>query len=110
MKHNMILDPAHAVTRRDFLAGMILLGAARALPAWSAPLPASGLDHLNLHVPDVDRSAEFYIKLFGDVQVSRSPNAKAQTSNPNSPSGVLWFVRTGDNNLAISPTVPGQRA
>jgi hypothetical protein len=38
--------------------------------------------------------------------VARAPNAKAQTANPDSPSGVLWFVKLGQSNLAISPTGP----
>ena len=99
----------YTLTRRDFLAGAVLLGTASAIRGWAAPLPAAAIDHVNIHVPDVDRSAEFYTKLFGDV-VSRSPSAKAQTPNPDSPSGVLWFVKTGENNLAISPTTPGQTA
>lgn len=99
----------HALTRRDFLAGAACLGAFGAVRAWAAPLPVAGIDHVNLHVPDVDRTAAFYTKLFADV-VSRSPKAKAQTANPDSPSGVLWFVKTGENNLAISPTRPGQEA
>src|SRR5262249_58976447 len=68
-----------------------------------AALPVSALDHVNIRVPDVRRSAEFYIKLFG-LQVARAPNAKAQTANPTSPSGELWFIRLGEAFLAISPT------
>ena len=108
MKHDKTFHPLSAITRRDFLAGMALLGVAGAVRGWAAPLPAAGLDHLNIHVPNVVRSADFYIKLFGGVHVSRSPNAKAQTPNPDSPSGVLWFVRLGENSLAISPTRPQQ--
>jgi len=93
------------ISRRDFLAAAALLAAARPLRSWSAPLPAATLDHVNIRVPDVDRSAEFYTKLFG-VEISRSPNAKAQTNNPDSPSGVLWFVALGEGSLAISPTGP----
>ncbi len=103
MKHDRHFD--HVITRRDFIAGAAVLGAAGAVRGWGAPLPAAGLDHVNIRVPDVDRSAEFYIKLFG-VDVARSPNAKAQTNNPDSPSGVLWFVQLGENSLAISPTGP----
>jgi len=58
---------------------------------------------VNIRVPDVRRSAELYINLFG-VQVARAPNAKAQTANPASPSGELWFIRLGEAFLAISPT------
>lgn len=108
MKHNTIFQQTLPLTRRDFLAGVACFGVAAVVPGWAAPLPAAGIDHLNIHVPDVDRSAEFYTKLFGG-DVSRSPNAKAQTANPDSPSGVLWFVRTGENSLAISPTRPQQK-
>ena len=108
MYRNKQFHSLSVITRRDFLAGMSVLGAAGAVRGWGAPLPAAGIDHLNIHVPDVDRSAEFYAKLFGET-VSRSPNAKAQTANPDSPSGVLWFVGTGENNLAISPTRPQQK-
>ena len=108
MKHHKILDEVHAITRRDFMAGTVLLGAAGAVRGWGAPLPAAGLDHVNIRIPDVKRSAEFYIELFGGVHVARSPNAKAQTANPDSPSGVLWFVRLGQSFLAISPTPPRQ--
>jgi catechol 2,3-dioxygenase-like lactoylglutathione lyase family enzyme len=104
MKHDPFRE--YALTRRDFLAGTAALAAAGAVRAWGAPLPAAAIDHVNIRVPDVDRSAEFYTKLFGGEHVSRSPNAKAQTANPDSPSGVLWFVRTGENSLAISPTGP----
>ena len=107
MNHDKTFRPLYALTRRDFLAGVACVAAAGAVRGWGAPLPTAGIDHVNIHVPNVARSAEFYTKLFG-VQVSRSPNAKAQTANPDSPSGVLWFVRTGENNLAISPTKPQQ--
>src|SRR5213593_2707488 len=71
---------------------------------WEQPaLPVGSIDHVNIRVPDVQRSADFYIKLFG-VEVARAPNAKAQTANPASPSGELWFIRLGESFLAISPT------
>jgi catechol 2,3-dioxygenase-like lactoylglutathione lyase family enzyme len=99
----------HALTRREFIAGAVLLGAARtALPLeGEAALPIGSIDHVNIHVPDVQRSADFYIKLFG-ADVSRAPNAKAQTPNPSSPSGVLWFIRLGRSFLAISPQPAGE--
>ena len=109
MKHDKSIPQAYALTRRDFIAGAVLLGAAGTALRLEAALPVAGLDHLNIHVPDVQRSADFYIKLFG-VEVARAPNAKAQTANPASPSGVLWFVRLGRSNLAISPLPAGERA
>lgn len=109
MKHDKNVRQAYAITRRDFIAGAVLLGAAGTALRLEAALPVAGIDHVNIHVPDVQRSAEFYIKLFG-VEVARAPNAKAQTANPASPSGVLWFVRLGRSNLAISPLPARERA
>jgi len=93
----------HDVSRRDFMAGALGMVVAGFAPQLEAALPVSALDHVNIRVPDVRRSAEFYIKLFG-LQVARAPNAKAQTANPASPSGELWFIRLGEAFLAISPT------
>src|SRR5436309_15597152 len=89
--------------RRDFIAGAVSIGVAGGALRLEAALTVSGLDHVNIRVPDVRRAAEFYIKLFG-VQVARAPTAKAQTANPASPSGELWFIRLGESFLAISPT------
>ena len=94
---------AQHISRRDFIAGALWMGVAGAAPRLQASLPVAGLDHVNIRVPDVRRSAEFYINLFG-VQVARAPNAKAQTANPASPSGELWFIRLGEAFLAVSPT------
>jgi catechol 2,3-dioxygenase-like lactoylglutathione lyase family enzyme len=94
---------AQHISRRDFIAGALAMGVTGAAPRLEAALPVAGLDHVNIRVPDVRRSAEFYINLFG-VQVARAPNAKAQTANPASPSGELWFIRLGEGFLAISPT------
>ncbi len=98
---------SQAFTRREFIAGAMLLGMAGTSPRLEAALPVAGIDHVNIHVPDVKRSADFYIKLFGG-EVSRAPNAKAQTANPASPSGVLWFIRLGRSFLAISPVPAGE--
>jgi catechol 2,3-dioxygenase-like lactoylglutathione lyase family enzyme len=103
MRRDEKISQADALTRREFIAGAVLLGAALRLEA----LPVRSIDHVNIHVPDVQRSADFYIKLFG-AEVSRAPNAKAQTANPVSPSGVLWFIRLGRSNLAISPLPAGE--
>src|SRR5256712_924419 len=93
--------------RRDFTAGGLWMGAAGGALRLEAALPVSGLDPVNIRVPDARRAADFYIKLFG-VQVARAPNAKAQTANPASPSGVLWFIRLGRSFLAISPLPAGE--
>src|SRR5216684_2087736 len=105
MKHAQTVPKACAVTRRELIAGAVLLGAAGTARGWEEALPAVGLDHVNIRVPDVRRSAEFYIKLFG-VDVARAPNAGA---NPGSKPGELWFVRLGQSFLAISPLPPGEK-
>ncbi|PYS54497.1 MAG: hypothetical protein DMG13_07905 [Acidobacteria bacterium] len=107
MRRDEKISQAEALTRREFIAGAVLLGAAGTALHLEAALPVVGIDHVNIHVPDVQRSADFYIKLSG-VEVSRAPNAKAQTANPASPSGVLWFIRLGRSNLAISPLPAGE--
>jgi catechol 2,3-dioxygenase-like lactoylglutathione lyase family enzyme len=99
------MSKAFAFTRRDFFAGTVWLSAAHAARGWAGALPVAGLDHLNLHVPDVRRSADFYTKLFG-VEVARAPNAAA---NPGSKPAELWFIRLGQSFLAISPTPPQER-
>src|ERR1051326_695031 len=98
---------AYALTRRDFIAGAGLLGMAGMALRLEAALAVGSIDHVNIHVPDVQRSADFYTKLFG-IDVARAPNAKAQTANPASPSGVLWFIRLGRSFLAISPVPAGE--
>ena len=97
----------YALTRRDFILGAVLLGTAGTALRLEAASGVAGIDHVNIHVPDVQRSADFYTKLFG-VDVARAPNAKAQTANPASPSGVLWFIRLGRSFLAISPMSAGE--
>ena len=108
MKPDKSVPQAYALTRRDFIAGAVLLGTAGSALRLEAALPVAGLDHVNIHVPDVRRSAEFYIKLLG-VEVARAPNAKAISANPASPSGELWFVRLGQSYLTISPLPAGER-
>jgi len=94
-----------AFTRRDLIAAALVLGAARTAHGWEALLPVAGLDHVNIRVQDVRRSAEFYVKLFG-AEVSRAPAAGA---NPGSKPSELWFVRLGQSFLAISPASPQDR-
>jgi catechol 2,3-dioxygenase-like lactoylglutathione lyase family enzyme len=99
------MSGAFAFTRRDFLAGAVWLGAARAARGWAGALPVAGLDHVNIRVPDVRRSADFYTKLFG-MEVARAPHAAA---NPGSRPAELWFIRLGQSFLAISPASPQER-
>jgi catechol 2,3-dioxygenase-like lactoylglutathione lyase family enzyme len=105
MKHEQAVPRGYAVTRRELIAGAVLLGAVRPARAWEAALPVAALDHVNIRVPDVRRSGEFYAKLFG-VQVSRAENAFASAGTRR---GELWFVRLGQSSLAISPAAPGEK-
>ena len=107
MRRDEKISEADALTRREFIASAVLVGAAGAALRLEAALAVAGIDHVNIHVPDVQRSADFYIRLFG-ADVSRAPNAKAQTANSASPSGVLWFIRLGRSFLAISPLPAGE--
>ena len=89
----------NAVPRREFLKllGVIALTrqARRAEPA----LQAAALDHFNLRVSDVAKSAAFYHRLFGGelLRVSNIP------ANPTSPPGEAFYLRTGESYLVISP-------
>src|SRR6202049_4411590 len=105
MKLEQTLPQSCTFTRRDLIAGAMLLGAVRPAHAWKAALPLAVLDHVNIRVPDVRRSGEFYAKLFG-VQVSRAENAFASAGSRR---GELWFVRLGQSSLAISPAAPGEK-
>jgi catechol 2,3-dioxygenase-like lactoylglutathione lyase family enzyme len=95
----------HTLTRRDMIAGAVWMGAARTARGWEAALPVTGLDHVNIRVPDARRSGEFYAKLFGQ-EVSRASNAFASAGTRR---GELWFVRLGQSSLAISPSAPGEK-
>src|SRR5713101_8197103 len=95
----------YAFTRRDWIAGALWLAAARSARGWEGLLPVAGLDHINIRVPDGQRSAEFYAKVFG-AELGRAPNAFASAGTRR---GVLWFVRLGQSSLAISPMAPGEK-
>jgi catechol 2,3-dioxygenase-like lactoylglutathione lyase family enzyme len=105
MKHEQTLPQSCIVTRRDWIAGAVLLGAGRRASASNAALPVISLDHVNIRAPNVRRSGEFYAKLFG-LQVSRAENAFASAGSRR---GELWFVRLGQSSLAISPAAPGEK-
>jgi catechol 2,3-dioxygenase-like lactoylglutathione lyase family enzyme len=89
----------NAIPRREFfkLLGVIALTrrARRAEPI----LQAAALDHFNIRVSGVAKSAAFYHKLFGGelLRVNSIP------ANPNSPPGEAFYLRTGESYLVISP-------
>jgi catechol 2,3-dioxygenase-like lactoylglutathione lyase family enzyme len=92
------------LTRRQVLAGALLAAAGNAKAAPGA-VPVAALDHVNIHVRDVKKSADFYAKLFGTV-VSRTASAPVK---PGSPRSEIWFLRMGENFLAISSVAPGEK-
>src|SRR5438552_4920691 len=97
-----------SVSRRQTL---MLLGALAATRTAGAAEPGImepvSLDHVNIRVSNVARSAAFYMGLF-DTPVLRNPTLSAQ---PGSPPGDGFFLRFGDGYLAISqasaPDIPG---
>src|SRR5262245_25188305 len=91
------------LTRRELLLGsaaLVLRASGTRLFGEGPALPVAGLDHINLRVPDVRRSAEFYASLFGS-ELSRFERAPA---NPSSVPGPIWIMRLGQTGLSISPT------
>lgn len=96
------------VSRRGALA---LFGAIAAMrhagAAEQAIMQPVALDHVNIRVPNVARTAQFYMALV-DTPVLRSQTLRAQ---PDSPPGEGFFLRFGDGYLAISqafaPDLPG---
>jgi catechol-2,3-dioxygenase len=96
------------VSRRQALA---LLGAAAAVrgagAAEQAIMQPVSLDHVNIRVSNVAKTAEFFIGLF-DTPVLRNAALRAQ---PTSPPSEGFFLKFGDGYLAISqafaPDRPG---
>ena len=97
-----------SVSRRDALGLLCALavvpGAGAAEQGITQPL---SLDHVNIRVSDVARTAELLMGLF-DTPVLRNPALRAQ---PNSPPSEGYFLKFGDGYLAISqafaPDRPG---
>jgi catechol 2,3-dioxygenase-like lactoylglutathione lyase family enzyme len=87
------------VSRRQL---MILLGAAAAVreveAAEQAIAQPVSLDHINIRVSNVAKTAEFYMGLF-DTPVLRNAALRAQ---PSSPPSEGFFLKFGDGYLAIS--------
>ena len=87
------------VSRRQAL---VLLGAAAAVrgadAAEQAIMQAVSLDHVNIRVSNVAKTAEFYMGLF-ETPVLRNAALRAQ---PTSPPSEGFFLKFGDGYLAIS--------
>src|SRR5262245_31659406 len=104
------MNPTRAVTsvsRRQALILLATMAATRRAGAQAAMMQPLSLDHVNIRVSNVAKSAAFYMGLF-DTPVLRNPSLRAQ---PGSPPGEGFFIRFGDGYLAISqafsPDVPG---
>ncbi len=87
------------VSRRQTI---VLLGAAAAVRSADAAEPAImqpvSLDHVNIRVSNVAKTAEFYMGLF-ETPVLRNAALRAQ---PTSPPSEGFFLKFGDGYLAIS--------
>jgi len=102
-----------SVSRRQALALMGALAAMRGAGAGAAGAAEAGilqpvsLDHVNIRVSNVARSAAFYMGLF-DTPVLRSAGLRAR---PDSPPSEAYFLRFGEGYLAMSqayaPDGPG---
>src|SRR5215831_9693212 len=94
------------VSRRQALT---LLGAAAAVrnveAAEQAITQPVSLDHINIRVSDVAKTAEFYMGLF-DTPALRNATLRAQ---PTSPPSEGFFLKFGDGYLAISQAFPPDR-
>jgi catechol 2,3-dioxygenase-like lactoylglutathione lyase family enzyme/predicted enzyme related to lactoylglutathione lyase len=108
----MIMGLAHGV-RRELMSrreALTLLGAAAIMRSAGAAeaglLQPVSLDHVNIRVANVTKTAAFYMGLF-DTPVLRNPALRAQ---PTSPPSEGFFLKFGDGYLAISqafaPNVP----
>ncbi len=90
---------AGLVSRREALA---LLGAMAAMRSAGAAetgiLRPVSLDHVNIRVSSVAKTAEFYVALF-DTPVLRNPALRAR---PDVPPSEGYFLKFGDGYLAIS--------
>src|SRR5712691_9245223 len=96
------------VSRREALALLGAMAAARSAGAADeAIMQPVSLDHVNIRVSSVAKTAEFYIGLF-DTPVLRNAALRAQ---PTSPPSEGFFLKFGDGYLAISqafaPDTPG---
>jgi catechol 2,3-dioxygenase-like lactoylglutathione lyase family enzyme len=88
------------VTRREAIALCCAVGLAGKARAAEAPLlqPVT-VDHINLRVADVARSAKFYNSIFGGPILRVASIA----ANPTSPAGEAFYIKTGETYLVISP-------
>jgi hypothetical protein len=90
---------AGLVSRRVALALLGAMAAVRSAgAAEQAIMQPLSLDHVNVRVSNVAKTAEFYIGLF-DTPVLKSPALRAR---PDVPPSEGYFLKFGDGYLAIS--------
>jgi catechol 2,3-dioxygenase-like lactoylglutathione lyase family enzyme len=94
------------VSRREALAMLGAVAAVRSAGAADqAIMQPVSLDHVNIRVSSVAKTAEFYIGLF-DTPVLRNAALRAQ---PSSPPSEGYFIKFGDGYLAISQAFAPER-
>src|SRR6266849_2233343 len=89
----------NAIPRRKFLRLLGVIPLARQARRAEPVLQAAALDHFNIRVSDVAKSAAFYHKLFGGELL----RVRSIPANPTSPPGEAFYLRTGESYLVISP-------
>ena len=98
-----------SISRRDLVAGILMLAAARPPEAAAAeagaarPIQVGGIDHAAFRVSDVERSARFYTELFGATVRSRSSSSVFLDIGSD---WVALFAR-GVASTGYGPTDPG---
>jgi catechol 2,3-dioxygenase-like lactoylglutathione lyase family enzyme len=96
-----------SVSRREALLLLGAVAVTRSANAADAALSPATLDHVNLRVSNVTKSAAFYTGLF-DTPLLRNPTLRAR---PNLPPGEAFFLKMGEGYLVISsafsPDTPG---
>jgi catechol 2,3-dioxygenase-like lactoylglutathione lyase family enzyme len=94
------------VSRREALAMLGAVAAVRSAgAAEQAIMQPISLDHVNIRVSSVAKTAEFYMGLF-DTPVLRNAGLRAQ---PSSPPSEGYFIKFGDGYLAISQAFAPER-
>jgi catechol 2,3-dioxygenase-like lactoylglutathione lyase family enzyme len=97
---------AGLVSRRKALALLGAIATARgAGAAEQAIMQPVSLDHVNVRVSSVAKTAEFYMGLF-DTPVLKNPALRAR---PDVPPSEGYFLKFGDGYLAISQAFPPDR-
>jgi catechol 2,3-dioxygenase-like lactoylglutathione lyase family enzyme len=95
------------VDRRSFLSALpfVTVFPPAGWGQFDAPLlPFIELDHVSFRVSNVQRTARFYMRLFG-TDAARDPHRQA---NPGSQAGELWFIRCGRSHIALAPLSRGE--